>query len=174
MSWIVIGILIIGFAIGLYLYLKKKEKKEDGVIHAEPERPAYEVALEQLEVLDGQKLWQAGQVKPYYIQLTDIIRTYLEGQFNLPAMESTTDEIMDGVRATSISDKSKMNLRELLELSDLVKFAKVKPGMEEHTKSMGYARDFVVKTRPEEDSQTEPAEDKPPVAPPEISSTSST
>lgn len=175
MFWVIVALLVIGSALGLYFYFNKKGKEEVEIVDAGPVRPAHEIALEQLEVLDGQKLWQAGQVKPYYIQLTDIIRNYLEGQFRLPAMESTTDEIMLGVRSTSISDKAKMNLRELLELSDLVKFAKMQPGMDEHTKSMGYAREFVVNTKPEETIvQAEDATEETQQEEPETSSTQST
>ena len=155
LNWLIGSLLLIGIAIGIYMYFFKKGKGGEEPIELVPPRPAYEIALEELDQLNDQKLWQTGKVKPYYIKLTDIIRIYLERQFKLPAMESTTDEIMDGVRKTDIADRAKMNLRELLELSDLVKFAKMKPNMDDHTKSINYARDFVLNTKPSEEEATE-------------------
>jgi hypothetical protein len=78
-------------------------------------------------------LWQKGEVKSYYSELTDIARTYIEEEINIPAMESTTSELIVNLRNTAKQKKLKLsqetlqNLEKVLKQADLVKFAKVKP-----------------------------------------------
>lgn len=57
----------------------------------------HELALQKLVALQQQKLWQKGDVKPYQSELTFIIREYLENRFNIQALESTTDEIVQNL-----------------------------------------------------------------------------
>jgi hypothetical protein len=69
----------------------------------------------------------------YYVELTDIIRTFIEREMNIPALESTTDELIETI--TDFNSSSHLNippetlkkLHELLREADLVKFAKSKP-----------------------------------------------
>ena len=83
--------------------------------------------------LDGKQLWQNDKVKLYYIELTDIIRTYIERELNIPALESTTDELMETIRdfneikTLDLPKETVQNLQKLLQEADLVKFAKHKP-----------------------------------------------
>lgn len=132
---------IIGFLV--YYFLKKRKSKivvEEVKI---PARPAHEIALEALKALDESKLWQQGNYKGYYTALTDICRTFIENRWSVAAMEMTTDEIL---RLKIISDQSPeqiSGLRYLLELADLVKFAKATPIAHEHEQSMKNAVSFV-------------------------------
>jgi hypothetical protein len=55
--------------------------------------PPHVWALKELDKLNQKKLWQSGEVKSYYSELTDIARTYIELRYKIPAMEKTTDEL---------------------------------------------------------------------------------
>lgn len=127
--WVALGILIISLI--LYFVLKKKE--EEIIEEIVPALPPFEEAMEKLQELDKKLLWQNNQVKAYYSELTEIVRGYIERELNIPALENTTDEIMDMLqelhRSNEIitSKETVQKLKELLREADLVKFAKSKP-----------------------------------------------
>lgn len=126
--WWILGILIL-IGLALYFILRKKKTQEE----IEARIPPYERALNRLKALDEKQLWQKNKIKKYYVELTDIIRTYIERELNIPALESTTDELLETI--TDFNMSSTLNipeeiinkLRKLLNEGDLVKFAKFKP-----------------------------------------------
>lgn len=158
-----IGILIVGGIAWLVYYVLKKRKRGESILSPPPQRPAHEVALESLRVLDAERLWQRGKVKEYHSHLTDILRTYIERRFTIMAMEMTTEEILSSpvlngertsVRLTNRdAGGSPQNvnetLKEILVRADLVKFAKYQPLPEENERSMTLAYSFVESTKPE-------------------------
>ena len=98
LRWVllVIGITAIGVG-GYYLitYLQTKYgKKDEEAAPAEPLRPADEVALEKLDAIREKKIWQSGQVKEYHTQLTDVVREYIAGRFEVSSVEQTSDETL--------------------------------------------------------------------------------
>jgi len=127
-------------------YLKKKKKKPLPEIII-PKIPAHVTALEQLEKLKEEKLWQQGKLKQYHSELSDIIRQYIEHRFYIHAMEQVTDEIMYSFRTVDVGDELKMKLRQVLFLSDLVKFAKEQPLPNENDLSWSNAYEFVMATK---------------------------
>ncbi len=126
--WWILGILLL-LGLILYFVLRKKETQEE----IEAKIPPYELALTRLKALDEKQLWQKNKIKKYYVELTDIVRSYIERELNIPALESTTDELMETI--TDFNDSSSLNipeetvkkLQKLLQEADLVKFAKYKP-----------------------------------------------
>lgn len=128
-----LGILIIaglGY-LGYWLFKKyyKKPEKEEEIVFKSP----IEKATSLLQQLERKELWQRGEVKSYYSELTDIARNYIEEEIQIPAMESTTSELIVGLRNAAKKKKLKLsaetvaNLEKVLKQADLVKFAKVKP-----------------------------------------------
>lgn len=117
---------------GLYYFIKKRQTKQnekEAVLYASP----IEKALAQLQQLEKKELWQQGETKAYYSELTDITRTYIEEAVDVPAMESTSSELYDALVVAIRNKKIKLS-RETLEQfkkvmsnADLVKFAKSKP-----------------------------------------------
>ncbi len=141
-------ILLLLAAYLIYRYLAKRRK---GEIHREPELPAHVNALNRLNRLKKEKIWQQGRVKDYYSELSDIIRSYLEGRYGFSARESITTEILDSFRPWSYEDDFLMEvLEKLLITSDLVKFAKEDPGPMENETNLNNAYIFVEKTRESE------------------------
>lgn len=131
--WIYVLILLAIAAIGflVYKYIKKRqsEPKVEEVVYKSP----IEKATTLLQQLERKELWQKGEIKHYYSELTDIARNYIEEEIHIPAMESTTSELIEGLRFASKQKKLKLsnetveNLEKVLKQADLVKFAKVKP-----------------------------------------------
>ena len=129
--WILLILAIIATA--LYFIFRKKVKKEVPIIVVAP----IQEALQRLKELDEKQLLQQNKIKTYYTELTDIVRTYIEKDIYIPALESTTNELIDTINDFNESSKlgiSKETIRELkevLESADMVKFAKSKPIVEE-------------------------------------------
>jgi len=114
----------------VYWYIKKRKgEKEIAEIFKTP----IEKATSLLNKLEKKELWQHGEVKEYYSELTDIVRNYIEEAIEIPAMESTTSELIEGLKIASLKKKMKLsketieNLFTVLKQADLVKFAKSKP-----------------------------------------------
>jgi hypothetical protein len=123
-------ILILGVGAFVYWYTKIRQKKK---IEEEVYKTPIEKATSLLNTLEKKELWQHGEVKAYYSELTDIARNYIEEAIEIPAMESTTSELIAGLKAASLKKKMKLsqetieNLFTVLKQADLVKFAKSKP-----------------------------------------------
>ncbi len=133
-SWIwkliLVLLLLAGIGAFVYWYLKIRQTKK---IEEELYKTPIEKATSLLNSLEKKELWQKGEIKAYYSELTDIARTYIEEAIEIPAMESTTSELIEGLRKASLKKKMKLsqetieNLERVLKQADLVKFAKSKP-----------------------------------------------
>ncbi len=138
-------IILIATAIIIYLILLFRKKERQQLIR---QRPAHEIALEQLERLKAQDLIRSGKIKEYYIQISGIIRHYLENRFNLRAPEMTTEEFLIHVRDYSqLADGHKALLKEFLSVCDLVKFAKYLPAEQEINAVFNSAKNFIEQTK---------------------------
>ncbi len=147
-----LGVLM-GMAVLFFLavYLFRRLSKNKPIIPVrKPEVPAHVLALQQLDALKEEKLWQQGHVKEYYTRLTDIIRYYIEMRFQVQAMEQTSDEILRSLKSYLVDDDPTFAaLNELLVLADLVKFAKALPLPNENESNILNAYLFVNHTMQE-------------------------
>ena len=129
-KYLLVIALIIGIGAFIYWIIKKRQEKK---LQAEIFKTPIEKATTLLDTLEKKELWQKGEVKAYYSELTDIARNYIEEAIEIPAMESTTSELIAGLRAASVKKKMTLskeiieNLERVLKQADLVKFAKSKP-----------------------------------------------
>jgi hypothetical protein len=129
-KYLLVLLLIAGFGALVYWYIKKRQKEK---IEEEIYKTPIEKATSLLNNLEKKELWQHGEVKAYYSELTDIVRNYIEEAIDIPAMESTTSELIEGLKAASQKKKMKLSketidsLFVVLKQADLVKFAKSKP-----------------------------------------------
>lgn len=131
--WILLGLLLAaGIGFGVWWYLKKRKQpapEPEEEFHASP----IEKATTQLQVLENKALLDKGEVKNYYSELTDIARTYIEEAIHIPAMESTTSELINAMRTAvrrknmKLSQETFEQLEQVLRNADLVKFAKMRP-----------------------------------------------
>lgn len=128
--WLLIILAIIGVA--LYFIFRKKKEKEV-IVYVAPIQEAFQ----RLKELDEKQLLQQNKVKIYYSELTDIVRTYIEKDIHIPALESTTNELIETINDFNessnlgISKETIQQLKRVLQSADLVKFAKSNPIGEE-------------------------------------------
>ncbi|MFM2224138.1 MAG: hypothetical protein RJA07_340 [Bacteroidota bacterium] len=134
-----------------FLVIRKRKLKQQNAIPEIYYTP-YQKAMMKLDELEKQNLPMKDEIKLYYTTLTDILREYLETQYKIAALESTTDELMERLKYSSIDAASRMQLFELLSSADMVKFAKAKPGINEHEAALISARKFIEQTKPLEQS----------------------
>ena len=129
------------------------------IIKVKPKLPPHVVALNEMERIKGDASWRTSDSsKEFYTALTDALRVYMNERFGFNAMEMTTEEIVS--QLLQIKDKESVKeVRELLETSDLVKFAKFNPPMNENDRNLVCAVDFVNETKPsEEEIPVQPTE----------------
>lgn len=156
------AIAIIGFWIYWFVFRKQKMEEEEPTYRT---LPPYEEAIFRLHELDEKLLWQNNKVKQYYSELTEIVRGYMERELHVPALEKTTDQVLDMIKdfkeaeTIETSNETIKALKDLLREADLVKFAKSKPlalEIEQNRKDAQYVVDNL-KPKPiiEEDDELE-------------------
>ena len=162
--WIIICIvLIILAALGVWFAYKRWKNRVGNaeMLDNTPKIPPYDQAILSLDELKEKKLWQQGFNKEYYTSLTDILRKYLNDEYGINAMEMTTSEILQAIKNNENVKPALNNLKQILELSDFVKFAKMTPLKDDNEMSMANALIFVNETKPkpveveDEDSEDE-------------------
>ena len=143
--FLIIGILAVVAAIVFWLISRRKKTKSAPAV---PAKSAYDTAWEQLEALKARDLISQGKIKEYHIEISDIIRRYLEGRFSLNAPEMTTEEFLNSLRqGARLEIIHKDLLREFLGYCDLVKFAKYTPESREIELVWESARNFISQTK---------------------------
>lgn len=140
-------VLLLAAAYALKRYLESRGKRLGDLFRPSPPQPPHVVAIKALEALHHQKLWQNNKHKQYYSALTDILRTYIAARWGFGAMEMTSDEIIEAMRAEELPDKARMDLTAILRDADLVKFAKATPDAEQNEADYLKAYYFVEETK---------------------------
>ena len=138
--------LLAGVMYVLMRFLKtKKEEVEE--VFVDPRMP-WEIAYEQFDELEKSSLLEDGQFKTYYSQLSGIIRSYFENQFNIKAPEMTTEEFLWSLdKSHYLTSSQNSTLKLFLNSCDIVKFAKYIPHIEEGKESIQLARKLVEETK---------------------------
>jgi len=144
------GILAVLTLFYFIIYRRLKNRKQIKVEEPKVKIPPHIIAFRDLENIKNLKLWQEGKTKEYYTAITDTIRIYIEGRYNISAMELTSDEIMAIMKSQVIDNVSKEKLKQILALADYVKFAKAQPIDVENELTLNNAFDFVKGTLREE------------------------
>jgi len=139
---------VIVFALIIFLLKKYVFNKKEDVKIEKPKMiiPADITALQQLTKLDEAQVWQAGNIKQYYTELSEIIRRYTEDRFNFIALELATDEIISELKS-KVNNEQLASITILLQRADLAKFAKSKPDDNENKESMQLAKHFIGQTK---------------------------
>lgn len=148
--WIFLGLALL--TAGWFIWRKYYRPRVKGEVkELLPELPPYLIAIQKLDMIKHEKLWQQNRHKEFHTQVTDVVREYIENTFDVPAMEMTTDEILIHLNHLRFEQKSSwLSLQQLLQLADLVKFAKWNAGPDEHELSLMNAYLFVNQTKVEE------------------------
>ena len=161
-KWIAFGVGVLAALIGLGVYLYRRYLRKRAGLPVgpppPPPRPAHEVALEALEALRVAGHLERGECKVYYVALADTLRAYIEGRFDVLALERTTDECVGDLRRSGTPRELCETLERFLSECDLVKFAKHTPTISEGEYAWGVAVEWVKRTMPQPIAATiEPA-----------------
>lgn len=145
----------------IWIYLKRKYRiTPDMAIELENTLPPHISAIMELDKIKQDKIWKQGRNKEYYTQLSEVIRKYLSRRFQINALEMTTEELLSLFRKDKITQSVYQNLKQILQLSDLVKFAKIEPLESDHELSMMNSYLFVNQTKQEEVKSIEEQKDE--------------
>jgi hypothetical protein len=144
--WWILGLTVAGvLAAGgtaAFLLLRRRGVKAETL-----RRAAHEIAYEELEALLKEKLVEKGEVKAFYLRLSNLLRHYIENRFALRAPERTTEEFLADLRSTGVLIPShKELLKAFLSHCDLVKFAEHHPTNDEIQKTFDAGKKFIIET----------------------------
>jgi len=145
---ILLGLAIVGGLLYWFVFRKKPLTEEEKVAQL----PAYDRALLELKKLENSKYLIQDEYKQYYSELTDIVRSYLEEDVHVTAMESTTDELIYKLEMLrdagelKLEDDTLKQFKRILQTADLVKFAKSRPESSIAQNDRKSIEDIVIKT----------------------------
>ena len=147
-----LGLAIVAFLV--WYFIKKYKSRKTEYEPEKPKEPAHVIAFRELDKLKEEKLWQNDKIKLYYTRLADILRTYLWHRYDIKTLERTTDEILDSLKNSGFSNDELFNkIEQILKTADLVKFARMQPILEENSRNMENAYEFVNQTKLVQDTQ---------------------
>jgi hypothetical protein len=124
--WLALAIGIIMLIIGLIYYLKNRKTNEIA------EEPQVEISLDEqiwnrIQTLEQQKLWQQGNFKEYYSQISELLRFLLEKTLYFNALELPTADIVKHLKYQAIEPTILQQIKHILTVADLAKYAKEQP-----------------------------------------------
>ena len=129
---------------GVYFFFKKRKSSSEVKI------PPHQKAYKELELLKSKDYLERGDFKSFYVELSNILRDYIEERFQIKALEMTTEEFFSFLReANYFSPEQRNILKEFFSFSDLVKFAKYSPLREDAQRSLSSVKNFIDQTKQE-------------------------
>ncbi len=147
LEWKLGGLLAVFLLAGAFVWWKWFRKTKAAGEFAAPPIPPGQAALSRLDALDASGLLEAGDHRAFHFALSDILREYIERRFSLRAQEQTTDEFLEGLPDQRVfNTEQQLLLQDFLRRSDLVKFAKYSPRIEQSQDAAEACRKFVVET----------------------------
>lgn len=146
--YVLLGLLAAALiAAAVYIYIMYRRTGAIIPRKAKPIDP-YAEAMAALGRLRSKRLAESGKEKEYYTDLVDILRVYLQQRFNINAMEMSSTQILDSLRRNPDTRDNQPRIKQILELADFVKFAKVRPMPDDNIKSFNTVEQFVESTKP--------------------------
>lgn len=151
--WWVFYLILALIAVTVFIWMRKKKGKPLLAIKRK-EIPPYDEAVDALNHLKADKLWQNGREKEYFTQLTDILRKYIDRRFQINAIEMTSSQIIETLKKNDETKAVKEQLAQILDIADFVKFANVRPLPDDSEAAWNKAITFVEETKPVENPTT--------------------
>ena len=147
-KWILLALIILIIVAIVFWIIKRKMNNKPVKLLEKPQIPAHIIALKKLNKLKNKKIFHQDNTKEFYTELTLIIRAYIEQRFRIPALENTSTEILNNFDAMRIINSEQFEeLKTILNMADLAKFAKYKPQQNTNESNFDLAHDFVDKTK---------------------------
>lgn len=144
--WFLLAAALAGFG---YWWGRRRRRRPDGTDSRPPvpARPAHEIALEALDRLEASPLLERGEIKPYHIEVSRIIRAYLEGRYRIWALEMVTPDVISSLGHAGVDPGIRTAFERFLDACDLVKFAKRRPDDAACRNILADARALVERTK---------------------------
>lgn len=139
---------LIAWRVARWLSARNPEALEAARVPQVPERPAWDVALEELDAIREARYVERGVPARQYQEVTDTLRRYLENRYGLRALECTTSDLREPLRTAPIPGDLPARILSLLTEADLVKFAKGIPDPAGAAATEGRVRHIVQETMP--------------------------
>ena len=151
--WIIAGIIFATLFLGYIIYyLLRKYKKDGTILKPKIIIPAHVTALNKLQKLKKEKLWQKGELKEYYTRISTIIREYIELQFEFNALELPTRDIVSHLK--NLPENEVKILEAILKKADNIKYAKGLSLDEENKLIIQQSVEFIKKTKIEKNESS--------------------
>ena len=115
-----------------------------------PRRPAWEVALEKLHIIEAEHLLEAGKFVSHHDRVTDVVREFLGNRFGFDGLECTSVELLALLKRRVEAVPHLPALRNFLDEADLIKFAKMTPTKDVCARVIADAYQFVKALSPEQ------------------------
>ena len=145
-----IGAGVLMAAIGLLWWWKMRSSARREMLLPPWTRAEQELGILQKELEDGKTGLETG-----FLRLTDLLRSYLEERFQMPARKRTAEEFLEELRSDSnpLPPSEKPFLRDFLTAAELVKFAKQPPERSLLLRALTGAKELVIRTTPAEENK---------------------
>ncbi|MDO5580976.1 MAG: hypothetical protein Q4G69_07555 [Planctomycetia bacterium] len=158
------GAIGLAFTMGILIFLLRRRKESEIAIKTKVLTPS-EKAIEDLELLMKTKIYER-DVRTFYIKITGIVRWFIEEISGIRAPEQTTEEFLHELsgqqkRSLHFDESARIHLKDFLEFSDLVKFAKFQPTTDDIFRGYKSARAVVDPPRSSTSEEPEKKGDRP-------------
>ncbi len=141
---LVLLIAILAISAIIFLYLRRRGKSIDLQSEVLPQRQPHEIAYEQLNRIAEMNWVAQGEMKVYHTEISHVIRQYIAARYHIPALEMTTQELLDRLQPENIPQEL---IRHFFTSCDLVKFARYSPTKPEAHERLEEARRIVDETK---------------------------
>ncbi|MEE9362400.1 MAG: hypothetical protein V3U92_07375 [Cellulophaga sp.] len=146
---IVLGLAVIGGLLYWFVFREKPLTEDEKVALL----PPFDRAILELKKLENSKYIIQDEYKQYYSELTNIVRSYIEEDVHVTALESTTDQLIEKLEL--LKDAGELELdtetinqfKKVLQTADLVKFAKSRPADSVAEQDRKSVEQIVIKTK---------------------------
>lgn len=128
------------------MFFSKKKEQPILSFDTRDRRTPQELALSSLRDIKEEKIWEKGEQKKYYTQITDTLRNYFLERFQISAFEMTSNQIIEELKNDEEAKRVEDKISQVFQLSDMVKFAKYEPTKEENEMSIVNAMFIVQQT----------------------------
>lgn len=146
--WVLAGLALAAFLVWWFRY---RDQTEEPTVEAPRIEPFYNPldALESklMTIKKDSSIAETKNFKYFYSELGDAIRAYYEELYNIPALESTSGELIRYLGAYGVDDTLREKTRVILRKADLVKFAKYTPTLDDAWKTYELAMEFLERAK---------------------------
>ncbi len=143
LPWVAGALVLAAVITAVCMVVARRRKSRPLFGKPTPQDPPHIVALRDLDRIRGEKLWQTGNQKQYYTEITDTLRVYIEKRFGVKTIERTSAEILTDLSVKDIQPSDYESLKDLFGTADLVKFAKYTASESENENAVPAAVRFV-------------------------------